>query len=61
MSQITYKETFKIVVYLDNKAIGAIKKHPSRDEYRYSSHGGREKGEWMSSINAIKDSIEGDQ
>lgn len=57
---ITYREQFKIIVYLDGNATGAIKKHPTEEKYRYVVHGGGGKGEWFPTIEQVKQSIEGE-
>lgn len=60
MGKVTYRETFKVIVYVDNVAVGSIKKHPSKDQYRFVRHGGGVKCDWVDSIGEAKAQAEGE-
>jgi len=56
--KVTYSTpAFKLVVKVNGIAVGAIKKMPDREQYRYNPHGGGEKGEWLGSVDMVKRSI----
>ncbi len=57
MADITFKETFKIVVYLDGSAVGSIRKTPA-GKFQYRAHGGS-RGEAYDTLEACKASLEG--
>jgi len=56
--KITVVEKTKWIVYADGEAIGSIKQHPSKEEFRFNAHGGGSKSPWFMSIEAAQEWVE---
>ena len=57
MSELTFREVIKILVYKDGSPVGSITKHPTQDKWRYKGHNGTGTGPWLMSVDAVKQSI----